>query len=116
MAFEASCQCGKVVCKVDADIPTSVFECNCSRCRRLGFLLAFVPRDSFTLVQGDDVLKSYFFHKHVIEHRFCTECGVQPFALGNMPDGSPMAGINMRCVETVDLDALERQKVDGASR
>ena len=49
------------------------------------------------------------FHKHAIEHRFCSECGTQPFALGKMPDGSPMAGINLRCVEEVDLGQLVQQ-------
>ncbi len=115
MGFEASCHCGKVACRVDADPPTKAFECNCSHCQRKGFLLAFFPRGQFSLLRGEEVLKSYFFHKHAIEHRFCSECGTQPFALGKMPDGSPMAGINMRCVESVELGALERQPVDGAS-
>ena len=114
MAFEASCHCGKVACTVEADLPTKAFECNCSHCQRKGFLLAFFPREQFSLVCGDDVLKSYFFHKHAIEHRFCSECGTQPFALGKMPDGSAMAAINMRCVEAADIGSLERQPVDGA--
>jgi hypothetical protein len=115
MSFEASCHCGKVACKVEADLPTAAFECNCSHCERKGFLLAFFPRDRFSLLRGDEVLKSYFFNKHAIEHRFCGECGTQPFALGTMPDGSAMAGINLRCVEAVDIASLQRQPVDGAS-
>ncbi|RYD92734.1 MAG: GFA family protein [Sphingomonadales bacterium] len=114
MAFEASCHCGKVACSIDADVPTQAYECNCSHCRRKGFLLAFFPREQFTLLRGEEVLKSYFFFKHAIEHRFCSECGTQPFALGKMPDGSAMAGINMRCVESVDIASLDRQTVDGA--
>ncbi len=115
MAFEGSCHCGKVAFEVAADRPTSAFECNCSHCQRKGFLLSFFPREQFTLLRGEEVLKSYFFFKHAIEHRFCTECGVQPFALGKMPDGSLMAGINVRCVPEVDLAGLDRTPVDGAS-
>lgn len=115
MAFGASCHCGKVACSVEADLPAQVFECNCSHCQRKGFLPTFFPRDKFALLRGEDVLKSYFFHKHAIEHRFCGECGTQPFALGCMPDGSPMAGINMRCAEGIDLAGLDRPKIDGAS-
>lgn len=115
MAFEGSCHCGKVAFAVEADLPAQAYECNCSHCRRKGFLLAFVQRDSFTLLRGEDVLNSYFFHKHAIEHRFCGECGTQPFATGSMPDGSAMAAVNLRCVPEVDLDAIERKKVDGAS-
>jgi hypothetical protein len=115
MAFEVSCHCGKVACRIEAEMPAQALECNCSHCQRKGFLLAFFPRDKFTLLRGDEVLKSYFFHKHAIEHRFCSECGTQPFALGQMPDGSAMAGINMRCADGVDLGRLERQPIDGAS-
>ena len=114
MTFEASCHCGKVACSIAADVPAQAYECNCSHCERKGFLLAFFPRDRFTLLRGADALKSYFFNKHAIEHRFCTECGTQPFALGKMPDGSEMAAVNMRCVESVDITSLDRQPVDGA--
>jgi len=115
VAFEGSCHCGRVAFEVEADTPTEAYECNCSHCRRKGFLLSFVPREQFSLLRGDEVLKSYFFYKHAIEHRFCGECGTQPFALGKMPDGSLMAGINLRCVVDIDLGALKREPIDGAS-
>ena len=83
--------------------------------RRKGFLLAFVPVDQFTLLRGEEELKSYLFNKHRIEHRFCTTCGTQPFAYGRMPDGAEIRAINLRCVEAVDLDALTVKKIDGAS-
>ncbi|KQX24854.1 MULTISPECIES: GFA family protein [unclassified Sphingomonas] len=115
MAFEGSCHCGKVAYTVDADPPGQAMACNCSHCRRKGFLLAFFPAAQFRLERGEDELTSYFFHKHAIEHRFCSTCGTQPFAMGKMPDGSAMAAVNLRCVESIDPDALEIQKVDGAS-
>jgi hypothetical protein len=100
---------------VDADPPTSAVSCNCSHCRRKGFLLAFFPAERFRLLRGEEDLRSYFFNRHAIEHRFCTTCGTQAFAYGSMPDGSPTRAINLRCVETIDPEALELQKVDGAS-
>lgn len=115
MAFEGSCHCGKVAYTVDADVPTQAMACNCSHCRRKGFLLAFFPAAQFRLERGEDDLKSYFFYKHAIEHRFCTTCGTQSFAMGKMPDGSEMAAVNLRCVDAIDPDTLEIQKVDGAS-
>lgn len=114
MAFTGSCHCGKVEFTVDADPPTKAMSCNCSHCRRKGFLLSFFAPTQFTLNKGADALASYFFHKHAIEHQFCTTCGVEPFAEGKAPDGSAMRAINLRCVETIDLDALEIQKVEGA--
>jgi len=39
----------------------------------------------------------------------------QAFARGAMPDGTPTRAVNLRCVPAVDLDALQIQRVDGAS-
>lgn len=115
MAFEGSCHCGEVAFTVDADPPAEAISCNCSHCRRKGFLLAFFPLDRFQLLRGEESLKSYLFYKHAIEHQFCTKCGTEPFALGKMPDGTQMRAINLRCVETIDLGSLDLRKVDGAS-
>lgn len=114
MAFEGSCHCGMVTFTVDADLPGEAMSCNCSHCRRKGFLLAFFPREQFTVTAGEDRLKSYFFNKHALDHQFCTERGTQSFASGEGPDGRKMAAINLRCVPDADLDALAVQAVDGA--
>lgn len=114
MAYSGSCHCGAVAFTVKADAPASALSCNCSHCRRKGFLLNFVPAEQFSLDSGEDSLVTYTFHKHQIRHRFCRTCGVQPFAEGES-DGAPIRGINLRCVPDIDLDALAIQKVDGAS-
>ena len=100
----------------EAELPTGAMQCNCSHCRRKGFLLAFFPAEQFTLDRGEADLQSYLFYKHKIEHRFCTTCGTQSFAIGTGPDGSQMAAINLRCVPAADLDALEIQKGTMTSR
>lgn len=115
MAFEGSCHCGKVAFTVEAEMPGKAMQCNCTHCRRKGFLLAFFPVEQFRLDRGEGDLKSYYFYKHAIEHRFCTTCGTQGFAVGKTPDGKAMAAVNLRCVPECDLEALEIQKVDGAS-
>ena len=84
-----SCQCGAVAYEVDVDISAPIV-CNCSRCRRLGSVLAFAPRDAFRLLRGEDALTEYTFNRQVIRHRFCRVCGIEPFAYGVMPDGTPM--------------------------
>ena len=114
MAYQATCHCGAVAVEVDADLPAEAISCNCSHCRRKGFLLTFVPRDRVT-VSGEDSLGEYRFNKKVIAHRFCRTCGVQAFAEGPGPDG-PGAMINLRCVAGLDLDSLKIVPFDGASR
>ena len=51
--YTGGCQCGKVKYEVEADIG-EVIACNCSRCGKLGSLLAFAPRSAFTLKSGED--------------------------------------------------------------
>ena len=115
MAYQGSCHCGVVAFEVSQDPPTEAISCNCSHCRRKGFLLTFVPIDRFRLESGADQLTSYRFNKHNIDHQFCATCGCQSFSVGTGPDGSKMAAVNLRCVPAADLDALNIQKVDGAS-
>ena len=115
MAFEGSCHCGAVAFSVDADPPAEAMSCNCSHCQRKGFLLAFLPADTFTLTKGEDALTDYLFNKHNIRHRFCATCGTEAFAEGKGPGGSEVRAINLRCVPSIELDSLTINKVDGAN-
>ncbi|MCI4588954.1 GFA family protein [Sphingobium sp. BYY-5] len=115
MAFEGSCHCGAVAFRVTEDVPTEAMSCNCSHCRRKGFLLSFVSSSAFSILSGADNLTDYHFNKHDVAHRFCSTCGCQPFGSGKGPTGAEMAAINLRCVPSIDLDSLTIQKVDGAS-
>lgn len=113
--YSGGCQCGKVRYEVQMDIG-EVIECNCSRCRRLGSLLAFAPATQFNLLSGDADLTIFAFNRHLIEHRFCSNCGIQSFAIGTHPKtGAKMAAINVRCLDGVEVDALKVKKVDGKS-
>ena len=109
-----SCQCGAVAFEADVDISKPV-TCNCSRRRRLGSRLAFVPESGFRLLRGADALTEYTFNKHVIRHQFCRTCGIEPFAYGTAPDGTPMVAINVNCLDGVDAAALPVQHFDGAA-
>jgi hypothetical protein len=115
MSFEATCHCGAVSVTVDAANPDKAVECNCSHCSIKGLVLSAVPGDAVTIERGEEHLTTYRFNRHVIDHRICVNCGVQPFSEGKGPDGAPMAMINLRCVPEFDLTALEIIKYDGAS-
>jgi hypothetical protein len=112
--YEGSCQCGAVRYEVTADLGQTTV-CNCSRCRRLGWIMTFVPEAQFKLLAGEDATTEYQFNKHVIHHHFCRACGIQSFSRGKMPDGTPVVAINVRCLDGVDLDALTPQRFDGKS-
>lgn len=115
MKYQGSCHCGDVAYEVEGEIG-AVIACNCSMCSRAGWLLWFVPPDRFRLQTPDAALGSYEFNKHVIHHKFCLRCGIKPFSEGMGPGGKPMMAINVRCLEGVDVAALEVQAYDGRSK
>jgi hypothetical protein len=49
----------------------------------------------------------------VIQHLFCKHCGIAAFSYGKMPDGTPIAAVNLRCVPEVDISKLEIHHADG---
>jgi hypothetical protein len=107
-----SCHCGKVKFEVNIDHENGV-SCNCSICIRKGTLLSFVPADKFKLISGAESLTDYQFGKKTIHHTFCSICGVTAFASGQMPDGSPIKAVNIRCLDNINLDEVSIKKFDG---
>jgi hypothetical protein len=114
MPYTGQCHCGAVEFTVGANLPATAISCNCSHCRAKGLILTFVPAAQFTLVKGDQALAEHRFNTRKIAHKFCTNCGTQPFAEGQGPQGAVRA-INLRCVPEADLDAIKLDLVDGAS-
>jgi len=112
--YQGSCHCGRIAYEVDGEL-TQAIECNCSHCSRKGYLLWFVERPQLKLRTPEDDMSTYLFNKHVIQHRFCPNCGCAPFGLGEDPKGKAMAAINVRCIEGVELGALKRIPYDGRS-
>ncbi|MFT0861614.1 GFA family protein [Ancylobacter sp. G4_0304] len=106
------CHCGAVRFETRVDL-SHVITCNCSICTAKGLLLAFTPAENFTLQQGGDRLNEYRFNRHVIGHMFCTACGTEPFARATTPDGVPMVALNVRCLDGVDIAALNPMPYDG---
>lgn len=112
--YTGSCQCGAVSYEVDIDLESTI-TCNCSRCQRMGFVLAFTPLENFQLNSGEEAVTEYLFNNKAIRHLFCSSCGVESFAYGKMPDGSPTVAINVNCLDGVDPRALNSQPIDGKS-
>ncbi len=80
--------------------------------RRLGLR---APGQVRSLARAPTEQGDYLFNKKKLHHRFCTSCGIESYANGTGPDGSPMVGINLRCVEGVDVDKLSPRAWDGRS-
>ena len=112
MQATGGCHCGAV--RFTAGLPESpvpALDCNCSVCRRTGFLHIIVPHEDFVLQSGREKLTSYRFGTGTAEHLFCGVCGVKSFY---QPRSHPEAwSVNAHCLdEPVEL-AIEH--FDGAN-
>ncbi len=112
MLHKGSCHCGKIAYEVEAEI-SQVTECNCSICQSRGYLLTFIPRDKLKLHTPEADMRYYTFNTHKIKHYFCPTCGSAPFGTGTDGKGNPVAAINVRYLEGVDLKALKVKHFDG---
>lgn len=97
MIYKGSCHCGAVQFEVEAPEKIEADYCNCSICRKSGYLHLIVPRSRFTLVQGESALSTYTFNTGVAQHTFCATCGVKPFYIPRSnPDG---VDVNVHCLD-----------------
>lgn len=112
---KGSCHCGAVRYTVELDTDAEAVECNCSMCGRAGALLLFTSMDNFKLESGQENLTSYKFNRQHIDHVFCKTCGIKSFATGAGRDGKPIAAINVRCLDDVDVFTQRRKQFDGKS-
>jgi hypothetical protein len=111
--YAGSCHCGAVTYDVHMEELTGAMRCNCSRCHRLGWLLAFVPASAFHLKSGEESLIEYRFNTKRIAHLFCKTCGIESFARGKGPDDSDTVALNVLCLEGVDPKTLVITEVNG---
>jgi hypothetical protein len=112
--YTGGCHCGAVRYEVTMKLDRAI-TCNCSICSKTGTMLAFTPATTFRLLQGEGALADYQFGKKRIHHLFCQRCGVRSFGRGAMPDGTQMVGVNVRCLDDVDLASVPVQSFDGKS-
>jgi hypothetical protein len=112
--YTGGCHCGAVRYRVTLALEGAI-TCNCSICSKTGTMLAFAPASKFELQSGEGVLTDYQFGKKHIHHLFCSRCGVRSFARGAMPNGDPVAAVNVRCLDGVELEKVPTKSFDGRS-
>ncbi len=112
VTHRGGCHCGRVRFEVDAPAEVSLDECNCSICRRLGYLHLIVAKSRFRLLSGDDVLTTYRFNTGVAQHLFCSVCGIKSFYVPRShPDGY---SVNARCLDEGTVLRQTIRPFDGA--
>ena len=98
MNYPGSCHCRTVTFTVEAPEHLELVECNCSVCRKSGFLHLIVAKEGFRLLSGGDNITTYTFNSHEAKHTFCKSCGVKAFYIPRShPEG---ISINANCLDT----------------
>ncbi|PZV17570.1 MAG: aldehyde-activating protein [Leptolyngbya sp.] len=112
MSYEGGCHCGAVRFQVRANPKQAeVSDCNCSICRKKGFLHLIVPLEQFTLLQGEDTLATYTFNTGIAKHLFCRICGIHAFY---RPRSHPhKMDVNLRCLDENILSQFRITPFDG---
>jgi hypothetical protein len=107
------CHCGRVTFEVEAAEDLDVSECNCSICRKSGYLHLIVPRTRFRVLSGESDLTSYRFNTGTANHLFCRVCGIKAFYVPRShPDG---VSVNARCIDAATVRSLRIRAFDGAN-
>ncbi|MET3927343.1 GFA family protein [Devosia sp. 2618] len=113
--YNGQCHCGAVRYTAATDF-AGLGDCNCSRCRRLGWVMQAVPAENFKLERGEDNLTLYHFNTDTIDHLFCKTCGIESFSRGSDGKGAQTVMINVNCLEgapPIDHSAIKHW--DGAN-
>jgi hypothetical protein len=105
------CHCGRVRFEVSAPAAIVVDECDCSMCRKVGFLHLIVPAERFKLLSGKEALTTYTFNTGVAKHYFCAICGVKAFYVPRShPDG---ISVNARCIDEGSIESMSVRPFNG---
>ena len=110
---KGGCHCGRVRFEVDAPASIAADRCNCSICRKSGFLHLLVAAADFRLLSGQDSLTTYTFNTGVAQHHFCRHCGVKSFYVPRShPDG---ISVNVNCLDEGTIASITETPFDGAN-
>ena len=103
MIKKLKCHCGNV--EAEVNIPDNgiekIMRCNCSICKKKGYVIGVLGENDFKLTKGKDSLKLYQFYTNTAKHYFCTNCGIHTH---NRPRINPkIYGINVACIDDIDV-------------
>jgi len=98
------CHCGRVRFEVVAPAELTVSDCNCSICRKAGYLHLTISKSQFKLLSGEESLTTYVWNTGTAKHTFCSVCGIKSFYVPRShPDGY---SVNVRCLDDGTVEKL----------
>lgn len=111
MSLKGGCHCQAIRFEVKIKDNPYLTHCNCSICKKTGFIHLIVPKANFTLVSGEAELNCYQFNQKIAKHYFCSCCGIKSFYIPRSnPDG---VSVNARCLDDDIWQQWPIDKFDG---
>ncbi len=112
-AITGHCHCGAVLITIPGP-PEQVTQCNCSLCRRTGWIGGYWHPDEVIIDAAPDALNPYVQGDKMITTWNCKTCGAHTHwtPITASPD---RMGVNMRMFDPAEWQHLPVQEVDGAS-
>ena len=101
------CHCGEVELEIkESEGALNKFlRCNCTLCKKKGYIMTFAPIKDVKITKGEDKVKLYQYHTKVAEHYFCSECGI--YTHHKMRSRPDTFGLNVGCIDDIDQFKLE---------
>ena len=67
-----TCHCGSVQAEINVTEKgfEKILRCNCSMCKRKGYIIGVIGPDDFKILKGEDLLKVYQFYTNTAKHYF----------------------------------------------
>jgi hypothetical protein len=96
------CHCGAV--RFEAALPDRPgSRCNCSVCTKTSVTSGMVKPADFSLLAGEDQLRSYEWGAKISRRFFCGRCGVHCFGRGYLEEiGGDYVAVNLNCLDGFD--------------
>jgi len=112
MIKKLKCHCGNV--EAEVNIPDNgiekIMRCNCSICKKKGYVIGVLGENDFKLTKGEDSLKLYQFYTNTAKHYFCSDCGI--YTHHNPRINPAMTGFNVGCIDEINTFDLKEIPVN----
>ena len=113
-AIAARCHCGQVSIELPRR-PSEVTQCNCSLCRKTGFLGIYYQEDEIGVTGSVDPYVRSDLDEACLTNWHCPRCGCATHWTGLGVHAGKRVGVNARLLDKALLDGVPVKQVDGAS-
>jgi hypothetical protein len=110
--INASCHCGAVELELP-EAPTTLNDCNCSICRRLGTLWAYYNPKNVKLIHEPGATIVYLWGDKMLEFHTCKTCGCTAYWAG-VDKSVERMGVNARLMDPSVINGVRVRHSDGA--